>query len=320
MNVIPIKVENEFSASHKFVEWMIHNVCNYQCSFCIPEVHNGSQRWLTLEQYKKYADEIISASNGMPVWLQITGGEPTLFPELMDLLKYIKRPNVYVSLISNGSRTFRWWQELKNEHCLDHLFITYHSEQTSDYKHITDLLNLFHDEPVKTFCLITHAKNSVDQAIEAKHYVQQNTGSVILLKPMIVDKKLHELPYTEEQLKEVKKSWAAGNRFATKTKPNFPEEVEMSTVLKIIYSDNSSEKIRTDQMIQKKLNNFFDWKCYVGEDTMRIVKDQVYRGVCQLGGVQSVLGETPVKFSEGYIKCTNQWCLCNTDMKTTKIR
>ena len=115
MNVIPIKVESAVPVRFKAVEWMLHNVCNYNCSFCVPDAKEGSKRWLTLDEYKKYSDEIINATGGQPLRIQFTGGEPTLFPDLIELLSYIKRPNVYISLITNGSRTIRWWQELKEQ-------------------------------------------------------------------------------------------------------------------------------------------------------------------------------------------------------------
>ena len=57
-------------------------------------------------------------------------------------------------LITNGSRTLRWWKECKDAKILDLLYVTYHPEQTTDYKHVAEVLNLFHDEPTKTNCLI----------------------------------------------------------------------------------------------------------------------------------------------------------------------
>ena len=172
---IPIKVEKAVKSECKFVEWKIHNVCNHNCSFCGLENKDGSQRWYSLETYQEYTDKIVDSCNGEPFWIQITGGEPTLFPELIELIKYIKQKGGYTSLISNGTRTLRWWNELKESKSLDQLYITYHSEQTSDYQHIVDVLNVFHNDPTETICLITHVITTVDLAFEASDYIKNHT-------------------------------------------------------------------------------------------------------------------------------------------------
>lgn len=113
MKIFPIKVEKLIPKTYRFIEWKIHNVCNYNCSFCPSRHKNGSQRWFSLDQYKSYIDKLYHLCEGAPYWIQFTGGEPTLFPKLIELCQYIKSKNGLVSLISNGSRTLRWWEELK---------------------------------------------------------------------------------------------------------------------------------------------------------------------------------------------------------------
>lgn len=90
MKTFPIRVEKLLKSEVKVIEWMIHNVGNNDCSFCSPEYKNGSIRWLPFTQYQYIADQAISAANGAPVWFQITGGEPTLYPKLVPLIQYIK--------------------------------------------------------------------------------------------------------------------------------------------------------------------------------------------------------------------------------------
>ena len=51
-SIIPIRVERRTPNEAKVIEWMIHNVCNYDCTFCGLPNKNGTDRWLTLEEYK----------------------------------------------------------------------------------------------------------------------------------------------------------------------------------------------------------------------------------------------------------------------------
>jgi len=319
MKIVPIKVESVSRTKYKFVEWMLHNVCNHDCSFCGQSIKDGSKRWLSIEQYKTYADKIIKLCEGNPFWIQFTGGEPTLFPELLELMDYVKNKGAYVSLISNGTRTLRWWQELKDKKCLDYLYVTYHSEQTDDYKHIVDVLNMFHDEPIQTVCLITHSVTSVNLAIEARTYIEQNTGTLILFKAMMLGDFDIFATYTNDQLNEVKKSYSFGINRNTKTQHAFPKKYEMVGKLLVTYDDGSNKIVDSQYLLKNNQNNFINWNCEVGIDTMRIVVDEIYRGVCEVGGKQFSL-QDDFSFSNNSIKCTKTKCVCNTDIVTTKIK
>ena len=68
-----------------------------------------------------------------------------------------------------------------------------------------------------------------------------------------------------------------------------------------------------------KQNNFKNWKCAVGIDTMRIVGNNIYRGVCGMGDVQYSLDDD-FKFSDDFIVCNTDRCFCTTDLITTKIK
>jgi len=162
MKIFPIKVEKATQVDYKFIEWKIHNVCNHNCSFCGSQHKDGSQRWFSLEKYKEYTDKLVEACGDSPFWIQITGGEPTLYPDLIPLLAYMKSKGAMISMISNGSRTIRWWKELQEENIIDYLFLTYHSEQTDNYQHIEEVINLFHNQPTEVICLLTHVYDTLD--------------------------------------------------------------------------------------------------------------------------------------------------------------
>ena len=320
MKIFPIKVEKAIPTDQKFIEWKLHNVCNHNCSFCGSRHKDGSQRWFSLEKYKEYTDKLVQACGDSPFWIQITGGEPTLFPDLLPLLEYMKSKGAKISLISNGSRTMRWWKEAKEAKVLDYLFITYHSEQTNDYKHITEILNLFHDEPIEVICLITHAINSIDQAFEARDYIVENTGSTVTLKSMVFgDFDIYEL-YTADQLARLKKNnWVYGNLRSTKSLSPIPDHYKINHTLKVTYNkENLAIKIDPQMLMKNQQNKFVGWDCAIGNNNMRIDHDIIYRGVCEVGG-QRHLDDEVIGFTDDYIPCTSRECFCGTDMIATKI-
>lgn len=318
MKTFPIKFEKSIPIAYKFIEWKIHNVCNYDCSFCGTRHKDGSQRWFSIEQYKNYIDKLVNLCEGKPFWIQFTGGEPTLFPKLIELCQYIKSKNGLISLISNGSRTLRWWEEIQKAKVVDFLFITLHTEQTKNYQHIADVLNLFHNDPIETICLVTHVKDTVNDAFIAQDYIQERTGAIITLKAMMIgDYDIYSF-YSQEQLEKLKvKNWVPGNLRKTKIKSIIPPELKINHTLKITYNDGSEQEIDPQVIMKNKQNRFLDWECEIGKDNMRIDYDVVYRGVCEVGGTRN-LNDLNLDFTNDFVKCTSKDCFCGTDMIAQK--
>lgn len=314
----PIRIEKETPWSYKMIEWEIHNVCNNNCSFCGPENKNGSRRWLTLAKYKEYVDKLAAACAGSPFWIQLTGGEPTLYPRLLELLSYIKEKGAFVSMISNGSRTLRWWKELRDAKILDYLFLTYHSEQTTDYQQTANVMNIFHDENVTVVCLITHVITSLELAFEAHSFIYKNTGGIILLKGMTIGSYDIYSMYTAEQLEKLKPNYITG-LVPNKKKSTVPDNCKLDHRLRVTYNTGQQQVIEPQILIKAQDHSYLNWDCEVGVNTMRIDSDRLYRGVCKLGPVRS-LEDDNIAFSTNSIKCTDRLCSCSTDMITTKTR
>jgi len=36
------------------IEWTLGNTCNYNCSYCLPILHDNSFPWINLEKSKKF--------------------------------------------------------------------------------------------------------------------------------------------------------------------------------------------------------------------------------------------------------------------------
>jgi uncharacterized radical SAM superfamily Fe-S cluster-containing enzyme len=75
--------------------------CNLNCPVCFAESGQGEHRPLSV--VKQMLDAAVSSANGAPDVLQISGGEPTTHPELIEILRYAKSlPFKYVMLNTNG--------------------------------------------------------------------------------------------------------------------------------------------------------------------------------------------------------------------------
>lgn len=319
MNRIPIKLERADSPEYRVIEWKIHNVCNYNCSFCFDDNKDGSVRWLSLEKYKEQFDKLYNICDGMPYWVQLTGGEPTLYPELIELLSYIKSKGAYTSILSNGSRTIRWWKELRESNLLDVLYITHHSEQKGDYKHNAEVMNLFLDSPTETICVVTHVLGTLDSAFEAYDYLIENTGAVISLKSMIIKEYDINLMYTDTQQEKIKKStMSPGVLRQNKKLCDIPEKLHLwHTFLKVEYDDGSIEEMRAQTFLKNNRPKFKNWQCANGKYYIKLAGDEVRRGVCGEGNVANI-NDIDLKFQDDYVTCTYDMCYCRSDLASPK--
>jgi len=318
MKPFPIRVERAEPIT-KFIEWALHNVCTYDCSFCGDDNKDGSIRWKSLDEYKMYVDKIMAACAGEPVYVMLTGGEPTLFPKLINLYQYIrKNKNAYLGLTSNGTRSIRWWKEFRDTRSLDRIILSYHSEQTADYQKIIEIASLFHDEPVEIYLCITHVPKSVDLAFEALEAFKKNTGALINMNGMMVTNN-EDHKYTPEQLKKYTGiSWTPGALNSTKKKPILP--ISQRQQVKITHNDGSITFSTADIMIKHKEHVFTGWDCHIGNNVMRIMGDSIWRGMCREGGPTHSFADPIINFTTGTIKCTQARCGCPSDLIQIKTR
>jgi organic radical activating enzyme len=319
MKIFPIKVEKSTKPEYKFIEWKIHNVCNYNCSFCGDTNKDGSLRWFDLDKYKEYADKLIEACGDSPFWIQVTGGEPTLYPDLIPLLEYMKTKGAMLSLISNGSRTIRWWKEFQEKKLLDNLMLSYHGEQTDNYKHIAEVANLFHNDPIEVICMITHVHGTLAKAYEAQDYLIKNTGAFMTVKAMAIKEyDIYKL-YTEEEMNRLlSEIWIQGDLKSTKAKSLIPSGQKTHRIVKVTYNDETTEVISTQLLTKQQRNKFLNWDCDIGSFSINIDHDAIYRGTCKQGERRTIYDDN-IAFNNDFISCKLDKCTCGTDIISTKI-
>lgn len=83
----------------------ILEACNFGCRQCFSKF--GTKKLLPVEDWKKIVDNCIAGADVAE--FNIAGGEPMLYPGLVELVKYIRSKGVKVSLITNGSLIDEEW-------------------------------------------------------------------------------------------------------------------------------------------------------------------------------------------------------------------
>lgn len=83
----------------------ILEACNFRCRQCFSKF--GTEKLLPVEDWEKIVDNCIAGADVAE--FNIAGGEPMLYPGLVELTKYIRNKGVKVSLITNGSLMNEEW-------------------------------------------------------------------------------------------------------------------------------------------------------------------------------------------------------------------
>ena len=95
------------------ISWDIGRRCNFECSYCPPSTANNFEAHKSFGSLK-YAVEVLlrDFTKGRGAKWIFTGGEPTLNPAYLDIVKYIHSKSHTVHTQSNGSRGPDYFSEL----------------------------------------------------------------------------------------------------------------------------------------------------------------------------------------------------------------
>jgi len=92
------EIKNSFTGF--FIE--LTNVCNFNCRYCTNDKMTREKGFMPLATAKRIIDEISEKKISSWICLHLMG-EPTLHPNLFEIIKYSNEKNLDVSLITNGT-------------------------------------------------------------------------------------------------------------------------------------------------------------------------------------------------------------------------
>jgi len=107
--------------------------CNYSCIFCHREGIGENRKEIDINSWKR----IFEASKKLGIRkIKITGGEPLLYPHILEFIRLAKTYFDEVSLTTNGYLLEELAQDLK-ESGIDRINVSLHSLNRNIYKRIT---------------------------------------------------------------------------------------------------------------------------------------------------------------------------------------
>lgn len=234
------------------ISYQPHNVCNFTCEYCHSSSNGGDQRWNN--KYSKMVDLInIIREKNKHAYLEILGGEPTLWPELVAFINKILHENLVIEINSNGSRSLRYWEEFPIGQVI--INFSWHSKEVNT-DHLYEVVKIMKSKAyvMVTFLLTPDNFNAGLDAVEKFKDLQIELDPRPT-KKCIVSSELYD--YTEDQLmyiKQFKQDWSKIHKPSWKTKL-YPNDVIINNNVKHWHS-----------ITINKEHTFTGWSCAAGLD------------------------------------------------------
>lgn len=314
MRKLIVQLEKTMPKPFKKVEWRLSNTCNYDCTYCHTESKAGDEKHLDIETNKQVVDKLDKLFNGYRIQFTFTGGEPTLYPDLYELFRYIKSKNKdhQIRMFTNGSRTKRWWHDFVSEPMIDFIMFTYHQAQVKNIDEFVDNVNSLHDTNVQGLVFFTCTHDDFDETLSSLEYISDRIGIDCHLK------KIHGPilnNYTVEQNQRFLQNRIVNGKLQGK-KGTYNQDYDLYVETK--YHDGSVENIHDPQeIVARGQNKFLFWECDIGKDRIVIYSDKVYKAICQVGNLLYTVYDDFIPILDS-TRCTFNTCTCGTDILESK--
>jgi organic radical activating enzyme len=305
---LPIKI---VSRKKLKVLWQITTACTYTCSYCPKELHTGRSHNIDLNELDIFLDKL----TGKDFIVNFTGGEPTIHPQYLDVLKKVKSRGIKIISDTNLSRTVKFYEEAGP--LVDNWCISIHPSMFE-----------WNEEKIRT--LANSSYTVVYLMMDPRHWdlavkYWEILKGIPIIKIIIV-KCLSNWSgsdwvskYTNEQ-QEFFNTTPSIYTFSEKEIENLKKnytwlEDQAST---ITWNDNSTDMLEPDQLMKEGLHSFQGWSCSVGEEVIVINPAcDISLGTCGTRHLVSWNNFTTSMFSDPII-CPREYCHCGLDIKASK--
>jgi organic radical activating enzyme len=299
------------SARVLLVDWELGNTCNYHCSYCPEILHDGSVPWLPADRVLDGAAAIArqAVTRGQRVHVQLSGGEPTLFPAFRELLAVWHDVNSTVGLISNGARSAAWWTSVAA--WLHTVTLSFHVASAS-VRHIANVATIL-SERLHTSVNVPMLPVQFTECLQAARALRaQCPRAIVMVKPLRVGFGAALYPYTSGQLDAMR-------RFDAEGSPPAVRELGIRGDMRVIGRDGSSRVASAADFLLADSNHWKGWTCYAGIDLLAIdAAGNVYRGRCGQGGRLGTIGDAGFTLPIDPVTCAADSCHCHSDIATRR--
>lgn len=296
-----------------FVDWDLSSKCNYKCSYCTPASHDGKIDFPSIDTVKRVIDKIQQEYSNIKEYAvyNILGGEPTIWNKFEEFSIYIKSVNAknQLQILTNGNRTLGWWQ--RNIAHIDSVILTVHVAQ-ADIKELVSKFNALSTTAYIEFQIALDIA-VFDKCIEYFYYAKEHLNSNIKLsaKPLL---KILSSPgfmdYTDDQKDAIR---AITQRI---------DQIDSNSFVKLCNGQLLDERVNIADMLLQKQNNWKNWACWIGIDTLTITNYGNIKigSMCNPNLILGNIDNLDFSIPKIPVRCNYSECGCLTDIYTKKVK
>jgi len=277
------------------IEWNLGKRCNLDCAYCPSEIHDNHSPHTDLEFIKKAIDKISTLSK--PIRLSFTGGEPSVHPNIEEILRLASDKTRWLNMTTNALRKGSWYHEQP----VNHYVFSLHFDNNLQRHALNNIIE---------FSKLNSQKEYFVNVMAHHEYMTEVKNTVRQLEMHEVKYALRRIRWTREhddfddnRYRKDDLDWLIANDATAK--PN-------------CLIDNNT-KIHANDIIKKNLNQFNGWKCAAGVESLMINWDgEVHRATCRVGGSLGNIYKGSFAEPREWIICTRDFCTCAADISLTK--
>lgn len=183
MQTIAVEHSSTKQAKVFKIEWNMGKRCNFHCSYCDEFTHDNKSKHVSFEVAKNAIDKIVEKTQGKQIKINLTGGEPTVNPNIEKIIDYMYEQGIDVGVTTNGSRKLEFYKKLLPK--LSSLIFSYHMEYHNREvipEHIVALkkLALEQDRYIHVHVHMMMLPTMFDEATTAIKYLKANDVPVVM--------------------------------------------------------------------------------------------------------------------------------------------
>lgn len=283
------------------VEWNLGKRCNYDCSYCPASIHDNFSAHTDIELFKRAADKLVSL--GKPVRISFTGGEPTVHPKFIELVRYCKHVGVsWISVTTNGTLPAEFYRSLP----VDQIVFSVHFEY--DWMRVCNtLMKVNSPSTIQVIAQLMAHHDHMTEVKAAYHtlYAEVISTTVRRIRWTEGDHDLFDdMRYNPDDLHWIKEHSAT---------------VQANTV---ITDEAGTETLyHANDIIKLHMNQWKGWTCNAGLESLMINWDgEVHRATCRVGGSLGNIYENTFLPPVEPVVCDRNFCTCAADIPLTKFK
>jgi organic radical activating enzyme len=317
--------------------WAIGKRCNFACSYCSKEFHDRISPHRSFDELRDVWSNVKRqiAPRNMAAAVEFTGGEPTLNPDFLDLVRYLdltqRSALRWMGTTTNGTQSLQYYEEL-TEH-LDWICFSTHFEWWNEHDFMTTLLDLKR--------ALAKRRRQPDINVNLM-YETWSLDQVEKIKAIVAAEGITNLPimvYNEYGSKGIRNKNSQPFDYSAYLKDR--DGIEQAAIqthgsdasaetmlaehsgqvdnpdMQLTLDDGQRIPVHAQILVNLHLNKFPGWRCNAGIDRIFINTDgMVYGGMCKAVQLGDMLSE--FKLLDKPVVCDGRECFCMSDVRIKK--